>query len=102
MIIYTKVVCEIQEGKDDENCTMITVRGKLIFYPGNTGANTASLKLIKLMLGSIISCKGAQFYKKIYLDMPMVDPNYVHIKITDVPKEFILAYGLAGIEDHNG
>jgi hypothetical protein len=24
-IIYTKVVCEIREGKDDENCTRITV-----------------------------------------------------------------------------
>jgi hypothetical protein len=30
-IIYTKVVCEIQEGKDDKNCTRITVRGNLIF-----------------------------------------------------------------------
>jgi hypothetical protein len=29
--IYTKVVCEIWEGKDDSNCTRITVRGNLIF-----------------------------------------------------------------------
>jgi hypothetical protein len=41
-------------------------------------------------------------HKKIYLDMPMVDPEYVHIKITDIPKEFILEYGLARKEDHNG
>jgi hypothetical protein len=34
--------------------------------------------------------------------MPMVDPEYVWIKITDIPKEFILEYGLAGKEDHNG
>jgi hypothetical protein len=26
----------------------------------------------------------------------MVDPKYVHIKITDIPKEFILEYNLAG------
>jgi hypothetical protein len=33
---------------------------------------------------------------------PMVDPKYVRIKITDIPKEFILEYGLSGKEDHNG
>jgi hypothetical protein len=26
-IIYTKVVCEVREGKDDEKCTRITVGG---------------------------------------------------------------------------
>ena len=31
----------------------------------------------------------------------MVDPKYVHIKITDIPKEFILEYNLTGKEDHN-
>jgi hypothetical protein len=60
-IIYTKVVCEVCEGKDDDNCTRITVGGNLICYPGNAGTNTASLKLIKLMLNSVISRKGARF-----------------------------------------
>ncbi len=61
-IIYTKVVCEIQEGKDDENCSRITVREKLISYPGNAGTNMALLDLIKFMLNSVILCKGAQFW----------------------------------------
>ncbi len=77
-IIYTKVVCEIQEGKDEKNCTRITVGGNIIFYPKNAGTNTALSELIKLMLNSVILCKGAQFLainiKKIYLDTPMVDP----------------------------
>jgi hypothetical protein len=34
--------------------------------------------------------------------MLMVDPEYVCIKIIDILKEFILEYGLAGKEDHNG
>jgi hypothetical protein len=34
--------------------------------------------------------------------MPMVDPKYVRIKITDIPEEFILEYNVAGKEDHNG
>jgi hypothetical protein len=33
--------------------------------------------------------------------MPMVDPKYSCIKITDIPEEFILEYDLAGKEDHN-
>jgi hypothetical protein len=41
-IIYTKVVCKIQEGKDDKNRNRITVVGNLIFYPGDAGTNTAS------------------------------------------------------------
>jgi hypothetical protein len=32
----------------------------------------------------------------------MVDPKYVRIKITDIPKEYILEYDLAGKEDNNG
>ena len=60
-IIYTKVVCEVREGKDDENCTRITVGGNLICYPGNSDTNTASLELIELMLNSVISRKGARF-----------------------------------------
>jgi hypothetical protein len=105
-IIYVTVVCEIREGKDDENCTRITVGGNLIFYPGNAGNNMALLELIKLMLNSVVLRKGAQFLtiviKNFYLDMPMVDPKYVCIKITDIPEEFILEYDLTGKEDHNG
>jgi hypothetical protein len=58
------------------------------------------------MLNSVISCKGAQFstidIKNFYLDTPMVEPKYIHIKITDIPEEFILEYSLARKEDHNG
>jgi hypothetical protein len=32
----------------------------------------------------------------------MEDPEYVHIKITDIPEEFILEYRLAGKDDING
>ena len=100
------MVCEVWEGKDYENCTRITVGGNLICYPSNAGTNTASLELIKLMLNSVISRKGAWFacidMKKIYLDMPMEDLEYVHIKITDIPEEFILEYGINEMENING
>ncbi len=69
------------------------------------GTNTASLELVKLMLNSVLSCKGARFstidLKQFYLDTPMIDPEYVSIKISDIPAEFIQEYKLAGT-DHNG
>ncbi len=105
-ITYMKVVCEVREGKVDKNRTRITVGGNLICYPGDAGTNTALLELIKLMLNSVISRKGPWFacidMKNLYLDTPMEDPEYVRIKITDIPEEFILEYGLAGKEDING
>ncbi len=99
-------MCEVCKGKDDENHTRITVGGNLICYPGNAGTNTASLELIKLMLNSVISRKGARFacidLKNFYLNTLMEGPEYVHIKTTDIPEEFILEYGLAGKDDING
>jgi len=83
-VIYTKVLCEIREGKDDENCMRITVGGNLICYPADVGTNTALLVLIKLMLYSVISRKGSRFacidIKKFYLDTPMEYPEYFRIK----------------------
>jgi hypothetical protein len=39
--------------------------------------------------------------KNFYLDMPMPDSEYVHVKISDIPTEFIEEYDLAG-RDQDG
>ncbi len=87
------VVCEVCLEKDDPDCTRITIGGNCICYPGNVGTNTASLELVKLLLNSVLSWKGACFssidLKNFYLDTPMPDPEYVRIKITDIPEEII-------------
>ena len=58
------------------------------------------------MLNSVISRNGVRFacidIKKFYLDTPMKDPEYIRIRITDIPEEYILEYRLAGKEDKNG
>ncbi len=92
-ICHTMIVCEVCTEKDDPDCTRITIGGNRICYPGNVGTNTASLKLVKLLLNSVLSQKGARFssinLKNFYLDTPMPNPEYVQIKITDIPEEFI-------------
>jgi hypothetical protein len=74
-------------------------------FPGGVGTNTASLELFKLLLNSVLSCKGVRFssidLKNFYLDTPMPDPKYVRIKTTDIPTEFIEEYKLAG-RDRDG
>ena len=80
-ICHTLVVCKVRSEKDDPNRTRITIGGSRICYPGNVGTNTASLELVKLLLNSVLSRKGARFssinLKNFYLDMPMPDPEYV-------------------------
>jgi hypothetical protein len=84
-ICHTIVVCELRLEKDDPDHTRITISGNCICFPGDLGTNTASLKLVKLLLNSVLSCPGARFssinLKNFYLDTPMPDPKYIRIKL---------------------
>jgi hypothetical protein len=99
-ICHTMVVCKVRPEKDNPDRTRITIGGNRICYPGNVGTNTASLKLVKLLLNSILSRKGACFstinIKNFYLDTPMPNSEYVCIKISDIPDEFFMEYNLGG------
>jgi hypothetical protein len=96
------VVYEVRPEKDDPNRTRITIGGNSICYPGNVGTNTASLELLKLLLNSVLLQKGARFSsidcKNFYLGTPMPKPEYVRIKILDIPQEFINKYKLTGLD----
>jgi hypothetical protein len=65
------------------------------------GINTASLELLKLLLNSVLSQKGARFssinLKNFYLDIPMPKLEYVCIKILDIPDKFIDKYKCTGL-----
>jgi len=104
-ICHTMVVCEVRPEKDDPDRTRITIGGNRICYPGDVGTNTASLELVKLLLNSVLSRKGARFstidLKNFYLDTPMPEPEYVCIKLADIPDEFISEYNLSG-RDRDG
>jgi len=99
------VVCEVRPDKDNPDRSRITIGGSRICYPGDVGTNTASLELFKLLLNSVLSRKGARFssidLKNFYLDTPMPESEYVRIKFTDIPAEFIEEYQLAG-RDRDG
>ena len=72
--------------------------GNQVVYAGNGGTETASLDLYKLMMNSVLSRKGAKFItyniRNFYLATPIEYPEYVNIKLTDIPQEFIEEYNL--------
>ena len=76
-----KAVSSVWRGKSNKHCTWITVGGNLKCYHGDTGTNSATLKLIKLILDSVVVQKGAKLatldIKNFYLDTPMEDSEYV-------------------------
>jgi hypothetical protein len=98
-ITYSKVVCKVQPEKGDAaNRTRITIGSNNIAYLGDLDTPTGSLKLVKLLINSVLSQQGARFatfdLKDFYLNTPLDRPEYVHIKITDIPEEFITKYTL--------
>jgi hypothetical protein len=99
-ICHTMVVYEVCPEKDDPDRTRITIGSNRICYPGNVGTNTALLELVKLLLNSVLSRKGAWLsainLKNFYLNTPMSDPEYVRIKLSDIPDKFIKEYNLSG------
>eukprot|EP00956_Cyclotella_meneghiniana_P023402 scaffold45578_cov41-Cyclotella_meneghiniana.AAC.1 len=90
-ICYSNVVCKVRPEKADPDRTRITIAGNRICYPGDVGTKTAPLELVKLMINSVLSRKGAKFCTFM---TPLDRPEYIKIKITDIPQEFIDEYNL--------
>jgi hypothetical protein len=104
-VCHTSVVCLVRDQKADPNRTRITIAGNRIVYPGDVGTPTASLELVKLMLNSVVSRRGAKFacfdVSNFYLGTPLDRPEYVRIRLADIPQEFIDEYDLHAFV-HNG
>eukprot|EP00804_Cyclotella_cryptica_P016130 CCRYP_004246-RA/>CCRYP_004246-RA protein AED:0.35 eAED:0.35 QI:0/0/0/0.75/1/1/4/0/1339 len=97
-ITYSKVVCKVRPEKSDPDRTRITIGGNCICYPGDVGTRTAPLELVKLMINSVLSRHNAKFctfdISNFYLGTPLDRPEYVRIRIDDIPQEFIDEYDL--------
>ena len=86
------VLCEVIPQTEYPKCTHITVAGSRICYPGNIVTPTGSLDLIKLMKNSYLSHRNTRFV--FYLQTPIHWPEYVRIKKSDIPQEFIEEYNI--------
>ena len=104
-VTYTRVVCEVRPQKAEPNRTRITIGGNRIAYPGDTGTKTGSLESVKLILNDTLSTPNAKFacfdISNFYLGTPLDRPEYVRIKLSDIPQEFIDEYNLTEYEHNN-
>ncbi len=67
---------------------------------------TVDMVTIKLHLNSVISSKGARYctidLKDFYLVTPMACPEYMRMKLNDLPAELVELYNLTNKVDSNG
>jgi len=80
--------------------------GDRINYPDDCGTPTADMTLFKILVNSIIStpntkCLTADI-KDFYLRTPMKHPEYMHLKLTDIPNEVIDHYNLRELATSDG
>ncbi len=84
--------------KEETERTRITVGGNTIDYPGDCRTKTGSLELVKLMVNSFCSRPKVRFLAddlgNFYLGTPLDRKEYIRIKLSVIPQEFIDKYNL--------
>ena len=82
------------------------VGGNRINYPGKVATPTAEMLVAKLFFNSVISTHGARFMTmdiaNFYLLTPLKRPEYVKIKLRDIPEEIINEYKLQDLATADG
>jgi len=105
-ITYARFVCDYRPNKAEPHRTRLTVGGDRINYPDDAGTPTADMTLFKIHANSIISTPGARCImadiKDFYLNTPMKRPEYMRIKLCDIPEEIIDEYNLRELVDDDG
>ena len=97
-VTYGQFVCTVRPEKAEKNRTRFTVGGDRINYPGEVATPTADMLVAKMLFNSVVSTKGAKFMtldiSNFYLMTPLKRPEYIRIKLADIPQEVIDEYNL--------
>ena len=105
-VTYGSFSCDFKPNKEEKERTRLTAGGDQINYPGDTGTPTADMTLFKMIMNSVISTKGARCMmidlKDFYLNTPMDQPEYMRLKLSDIPEEIIVQYKLRDIATPDG
>ena len=91
-------LCTVQPEKKEPNRTRFTIGGDKINYPGEVATPTAEMLLAKILFNSVISTPGARFMtmdvSNFYLMTPLKRPEYIRVRLSDMPEEIINEYKL--------
>ena len=98
------MVCEYRPDKDQPNRTHITISRGHILVPFYVSSPTFPLEFVKLVINRLLSRQNAHFsafdINFFYQDTPREKPEYVRVKLDDIPQEFIKEYHLLENERH--
>ena len=76
----------------------IDSRGDQINFPGNVGTPKTDLLAVKLLVNSVISTPGAEWFKmdikNFYLNTLMARKEYLRLKLSKIPNDAIEEYGI--------
>eukprot|EP00804_Cyclotella_cryptica_P008108 CCRYP_004594-RA/>CCRYP_004594-RA protein AED:0.30 eAED:0.28 QI:0/0/0/1/0/0.5/2/0/866 len=105
-VTYGRICTNFRPEKEDPHRIRLTVGGNNIHFPGDCGTPTADMLTTKILLNSIISTQGARFMtidiKDFYLNTPMARPEFMRLKLADIPEEFIILYNLRKLATQDG
>ena len=105
-VTYGSFVCSVRPEKKEQERTRFTVGGDRINYPGEVATPTADMLVAKMLMNSVVSTKGARFMtmdiSNFYLMTPLKRPEFIRIKISDIPDEIIKEYKLHNKVTKNG
>ena len=105
-VTYGKFVCSVRPEKKEKNRTRLVVGEDRINYIREVATPAADMLLAKLLFNSVISTKGSRFMtmdiSNFYLNTPLTRPEYIKIKLGDIPDEVINEYKLRDKVDSNG
>ena len=97
-VTYGSFQCTVRPEKDESNRTLFTVGSDRINYPGKVATSRAGMLVVEILFNSVISTCGAQFMtidiSNFYLLTPFKQPEYIRVKIDDLPDEIINKYKL--------
>jgi hypothetical protein len=97
-VTYGSFVCTVRPEKAEPNRTRFTVGGDKINYPGEVATPTAEMLVAKILFNSVISTPGAKFMtmdiSNFYLMTPLKRPEYIRVRLDDMPEEIIKEYKL--------
>ena len=76
----------------------MVVGGDRTNFTGEVATPTAEMLVAKLLFNSVVSTKGARFMtadiSNFYLNTPLERPEYIRLKLDDIPEEIVSQYGL--------
>ena len=98
--------CTVRPEKAEPNRTRFTVGGDRIIYSGEVATPTADMLVAKMLFNSVISTKDTRFMtmdiSKFYLMTPLHHPEFIRVKLNDIPNEVINKYKLREKATKNG